>query len=86
MLVTEMINDEEITALLQIINQCAISKLSNPSKLPTIQDKLQQAHKDKIKNLIKIYQASDIQNKLRVSDDDKVMARRAYISMKNKPQ
>jgi hypothetical protein len=86
MLVTEMINDEEITALLQMINQCAITKLSNPSKLPSIQDNLQKAHKDKIKHLVKIYQASDIQNKLRVSDDDKVMARRAYISMKNKSQ
>ncbi len=86
MLVTEMINDEEVAALLQLINQCAINKWTLASQHPTVQDKLQQAQKDKIKNLMKTYHASDIQNRLRVSDDDKVMARRAYISMKNNPQ
>ena len=86
MLVTEMVNDAEITALLKLINQCVISKWSHPSEPPTIQNKLHQAHKDKIKYLMKTYQAADIQNKSRVSDDDKVMARRAYISMKNKSQ
>ncbi len=82
MLVTEMMSDEEITALLKLINQCAINKWSQPLLTPTIQDKLHQAQKDKIKYLMKKYQASDIQNRLRVSDDDKVMARRAYFSMK----
>lgn len=83
MFVSEMISDKDRAEILQLINQCV---MSNPSQEQdsTLMDKVHQAHGDKIKALVKGYYLSDIRNKLQVSDDDKVMARRAYLAMKNK--
>ena len=83
MLVAEMISDQERVELLQLINQFLISKQEQSPTQPTIQDKLEQTQKSKIGKLAKNYYASDIEAKSRVTDDDKVMARRAYLAAKN---
>lgn len=81
MLISEMISDEEKAQIIQLINQCLINQIPQSQK-PNIKDRVQRAYNDKIKNLINFYHASDIQNKLRVSDEDKVIARRAYLDLK----
>lgn len=82
MLVSEMISAEEKAQIIQLINQCLMNQIPQTEK-PNMKDRVQLAHKNKIKNLINFYHASDIQNKLRVSDEDKVIARRAYLDLKN---
>ena len=84
MFVAEMLSDQEKVELVQIINQFLIGKQEQPSAQPTIQDKLGQTQKSKIGRLAKNYYASDLDNKSRVTDDDRVMGRRAYLAMKNK--
>lgn len=82
MLISEMISDKERIQIIQLINHCLMNKISQSQK-SNIKYRVQRAHNDKIKNLINLYYASDIQNKLRVSDEDKVIARRAYLDLKN---
>ena len=82
MLVSEMISAEEKAQIIQLINQCLMNQIPQTKKT-NMNDRVQRAHNDKIKNLINFYHASDIQNKLRVSDEDKVIARRAYLDLKN---
>lgn len=83
MLVAEMISDQERVELVQLINQFLIGKQGESPTQPTIQDKLEQTQKSKIGKLAKNYYASDIAAKSQVTDDDKVMARRAYLAVKN---
>lgn len=77
-----MISDEERAQIIQLINHCLMNQIPQSQK-SNIKHRVQRAHNDKIKNLINIYHASDINNKLRVSDEDKVIARRAYLDLKN---
>lgn len=84
MLVVEMITDQERIELIELLNQFVISKQEPHLSFPTIQNKLGQTQKKKISGLARNYYASDINNKARVTDDDKVIARRAYLAAKNK--
>ena len=83
MLVAEMISDQERVELVQLINQFLLGKQGQSPAHPTIQDRLGQTQKSKIGKLANNYYASDIEAKSQVTDDDKVMARRAYLAVKN---
>ena len=84
MRVAEMISDHERIELIQLINQFVIKKQNQQSSLPTIQDRLKQVQNNKIGALVKKYYASDLNVQSQVTDDDKVMARRAYMAAKSK--
>lgn len=84
MLVAEMISDQERVELIQLINQFLIKKQNQQSYLPTVQNRLKQVQSNKIGALVKSYYASDINAQSKVTDDDKVMARRAYLAAKSK--
>ena len=85
MLVAEMISDQERLELIKLINQFLIKKQSQgESSSPTVQDRLKQVQNTKIGALMKNYYASDLNVQSQVTDDDKVMARRAYMAAKSK--
>ena len=84
MLVAEMISDQERVELVQLINQFVINKQRQEQFSPTVQDKLQQVQNNKIGALMKNYYASDLSVQSQVTDDDKVMARRAYLAAKGR--
>ena len=84
MLVAEMISDQERIELIQLINQFITNRQKQESSLPTVQDKLNQVQNNKIGALMKNYYASDINAQSQVTDDDKVMARRAYLAAKGR--
>lgn len=84
MLMAEMISDQERIELIQLINKFITNRQKQESSLPTVQDKLNQVQNNKIGALMKNYYASDINAQSQVTDDDKVMARRAYLAAKGR--
>lgn len=84
MLVVEMISDQERIELIQLINQFVTNRQKQGASSPTVQDKLNQVQNSKIGSLMKNYYVSDINAQSQVTDDDKVMARRAYVAAKGR--
>lgn len=84
MLVSEMIGDDEAVRLITLIQKSIHEKSKQIPRTPSLSDQLRQVQHNKIGLLVKNYQESDLKNKLHVSDDDIVMARRAYLRQKEK--
>jgi hypothetical protein len=84
MLINEMITDAEKNELLQLLNLYIRNKQQQAYVPPTTQQKLQHAQQNKLNGLVKRAEIADVKNMARVTDDDKVMALRAYRTKKQK--
>lgn len=82
MLVNEMITDAEKNELLQLLNSYITNKQQQAYAPPTTQQKLQHVQQNKMNGLVKRAEVTDMKNVARVTDDDKVMALRAYHTKK----